>query len=228
MLPRPSTSISLPEQTVLEAPCSLKWAHIEQSLHLRAFSYQGPGYCCAARIGRHCSIGEGVQIGRQNHPTSWATTSPALYLGNSMMGVGENFAGSQDYGSYTPNNSTPPTSVQITTIGNDVWIGHGAMIRAGVTISDGAVIGAGAVVARDVPPYAVVVGNPAVIKKFRIPADLISNFLRPQWWKFAPWQLNHLDASKPEDFIRGVSDIDRSGKFEFSLIDLGRVVSFSE
>lgn len=55
------------------------------------------------------------------------------------------------------------------TIGNDVWIGAGAVICPGVTIGDGAVIGAGAVVIKDVPARSVAVGNPAkVIKK--IPA----------------------------------------------------------
>lgn len=53
------------------------------------------------------------------------------------------------------------------TIGNDVWIGNHCTILPGVTIGDGAVVGAGTVVAKDVPPYAVVVGNPQKIIKFR-------------------------------------------------------------
>lgn len=228
VLPRPGGVVNLPRMTVLEAPSSLKWAQIEYSFKLGAFSYHVSGYCCAAEIGRYCSIGEGVQIGRQNHPTSWATTSPALYLGNAMMSVGEHFAGSEDYRSYQPNNSTPPTSAQITKIGNDVWIGHGAMIRAGITIGDGVVIGAGAVVVKDVPPYAVVAGNPAVIKKFRLPAGLISHFLRLQWWKFAPWQLTHLDASRPEEFLEGVSRIDRSEEYQFTVIDLEKTMDFEQ
>lgn len=228
VLPRPNGVVNLPRATVLEAPSSLKWAQIEYSLQLGAFSYQVSGYCCAARIGRYCSMGEDVQIGRQNHPTSWATTSPALYLGSGMMNVGEHFAGSQDYRSYQPVNRTPPTAARITTIGNDVWIGHGAMIRAGVTIGDGAMIAAAAVVTKDVPPYAVVAGNPAVIKKFRLPEALIPQFLRLQWWKFAPWQLTHLDASQPEEFLDGLSRIDRSEEYEFSVIDLEKTADYEQ
>jgi acetyltransferase-like isoleucine patch superfamily enzyme len=52
-------------------------------------------------------------------------------------------------------------------IGNDVWIGANAVILKGVTIGDGAVVGAGAVVTSDVPPGAVVAGNPAKVIKMR-------------------------------------------------------------
>jgi len=62
-------------------------------------------------------------------------------------------------------------------IGNDVWIGLGAIILSGVTIGDGAVVGAGAVVSRDVPPYAVVVGSPARIIKYRFDPSLIEYLL---------------------------------------------------
>lgn len=54
------------------------------------------------------------------------------------------------------------------TIGNDVWIGGRVIILPGVTINDGVVIGAGAVVTKDVPPYAIVGGNPAKILRFRM------------------------------------------------------------
>lgn len=53
-------------------------------------------------------------------------------------------------------------------IGNDVWIGRRVMIMPGVTIGDGCVIGAGAVVAKDMPPYSIVVGNPARVVRNRL------------------------------------------------------------
>jgi acetyltransferase-like isoleucine patch superfamily enzyme len=53
------------------------------------------------------------------------------------------------------------------TIGNDCWIGAGSIILPGVNISDGVVVGANAVVTKSVPPYAIVVGNPAKIVKYR-------------------------------------------------------------
>lgn len=59
-------------------------------------------------------------------------------------------------------------------IGNDVWIGANATILKGVNIGDGAVVGAGAVVTRNVPAFAIVVGNPAKVVRFRVPAAEVS------------------------------------------------------
>lgn len=67
-------------------------------------------------------------------------------------------------------------------IGNDVWVGCHTIILGGVHIGNGAVIGAGAVVAKDVPPYAVVVGNPARVVKYRFPKDVIEKLQRIKWW----------------------------------------------
>jgi maltose O-acetyltransferase len=52
-------------------------------------------------------------------------------------------------------------------IGDDVWIGSRALLLAGANIGRGAIIGAGAVVAKDVPEWAVVVGNPARVIRLR-------------------------------------------------------------
>ena len=80
-------SVQLPKASRIEAPAGLKRTQYEHSLHLGAFSYQVSGYCFAARIGRYCSIGEAVQIGRQNHPLDWASTSPAFYLHDGLLAV---------------------------------------------------------------------------------------------------------------------------------------------
>lgn len=67
-------------------------------------------------------------------------------------------------------------------IGSDVWIGEDVHILEGVTIGHGAIIGACAVVARDVPPYAITVGNPAGIKKYRFSRHTIGVLLEAAWW----------------------------------------------
>jgi acetyltransferase-like isoleucine patch superfamily enzyme len=69
-------------------------------------------------------------------------------------------------------------------VGNDVWIGRYAKILNGVTIGDGAIVGAHAVVANNVPPYALVVGNPAIIKKYRYSSEIIEKLLRIKWWEW--------------------------------------------
>eukprot|EP01036_Dinobryon_divergens_P030789 gene30789-40088_t len=71
------------------------------------------------------------------------------------------------------------------TIGNDVWVGHGASIINGVHIDHGAVTGAYAVVRSDVPAYAIVTGNPAVVVKYRFSRDIIDKLLAIAWWDWS-------------------------------------------
>lgn len=221
VLPRnPERTVTLPSDTRLEAPCSLKWTQYEQSLSLGAFSYQVSGYCCAARIGRYCSFGENVQIGRQDHPTDWLSTSPAFYIHDRLFDLDHGFEGSMDYHKSAPPPPKAPTRVQVTQIGHDVWIGHGAMVRAGVKIGTGAIIAANAVVVKDVPPYAVVAGNPAVIKKHRLPVELIGAVLNSAWWRYAPWQLAELDISAPEAFVTQIDALQNFPAFDPTVISL--------
>lgn len=216
-------TVTLPRETRIEAPASLKWTEYAHSLHLGAFSYQVSGYCFGARIGRYCSFGEEVQIGRQNHPMAWVSTSPAFYLGDRLFDLGDGFEGSEGYHSYKFTFEGPPTRARITRIGNDVWIGHGAYVAPGVTIGDGAVIAAHAVVSRDVPAYAVVAGNPAAIKKWRLPPGLIAQMLHYKWWRYAPWQLAHLDPSEPQGFLQGVREMHDEPVFEPSVLSLAEI-----
>ncbi len=78
------------------------------------------------------------------------------------------------------------------TIGSDVWIGAHSFINCSkvVSIGDGAVIGAGAVVTKDVPPYAMVVGVPATVIKYRYPPDLVRTLLKTKWWEWPPEEIN--------------------------------------
>jgi len=71
-------------------------------------------------------------------------------------------------------------------IGNDVWVGAAALVLKGVTVGDGAVIGAGSVVTKDVPPYAIVTGNPAQIIRYRFDDATIKRLLSSTWWNREP------------------------------------------
>jgi chloramphenicol O-acetyltransferase type B len=193
----------LPSASTFEPPCSVKWMKVDHGLTMGAFSYAVSGNYIGVSIGRYTSIGESVQM-RGSHPTSFVSSSPAFYLREKLFKVGSGFEGAEQFDAYEPNLRPGAMSagIQTTRIGNDVYIGHNAYIRPGITIGDGAVIGAHAVVVKDVPPYAVVAGNPAVIKKFRVPPRIIGALLSLQWWRYAPWQLAEVDMTNPETAVR--------------------------
>lgn len=87
-------------------------------------------------------------------------------------------------------------------IQNDVWVGHGAMIMAGVTLHNGCIVAAGAVVTKDVPPYAIVGGNPAQILRYRFDADVIEALQKIAWWDWP----EELQTARREDFALPVEE----------------------
>lgn len=72
----------------------------------------------------------------------------------------------------------------IPTIGNDVWIGANVTVYSGSSIGDGAVIGGNSVVTSHIPPYAIAAGNPARVRKYRFPPEIIEKLLKYKWWDF--------------------------------------------
>jgi len=175
----------LADDFTFEPPCSVKFTTVEQACSMGAFSYIVSGFMCGVEVGRYCSFGEGVQIGRQNHPMHWLTTSPFLYQNNKdILQVNPHY--DSILLTTAPHYPTPPTQLKTTLIKNDVWIGQGAIINAGVTIHNGAVIAAGSVVTRDVPAYAIVGGNPAQLIRYRFAPTIIYQLEELKWWCATP------------------------------------------
>jgi acetyltransferase-like isoleucine patch superfamily enzyme len=161
-----------------------------------AFSYSRSKLDESVTVGRYCSIAPDVRFTLESHPVDWVTTSPALYGDGYMI---ETYA--RDRGAILASPSATAPRIEHTEIGNDVWIGAGAIIRSGVKIGDGAIIGAGAVVVRNVPPYAVVGGVPAKVIRYRFPDDIVSRMKAAAWWRFAPDVLRGLTIDDPEAFL---------------------------
>lgn len=136
------------------------------------------GYDCdvyRAKIGAFTSIANGVVIGGARHPMEWVGMSPVFYAGRDSVKA-----------KFAQHHLPPPPE---THVGNDVWIGRSAIVLSGVMIGNGAVVGAGAIVTKDVPPYAIVAGNPARIIRYRFPAPIIQKLEGIQWWNFSDERL---------------------------------------
>jgi acetyltransferase-like isoleucine patch superfamily enzyme len=143
------------------------------NVSIGAYSYVTEhGYVLNTEIGRYCSIGRECLINPQNHPMDRLVTSSIIY--NDLE-----FGWYKSFPSLEPG---PPH--KRCSIGNDVWIGARAIILSGICIGHGAVIGAGAVVAKDVPPYAIVVGSPAKVVRYRFAEDIVSELLDLRPWEY--------------------------------------------
>ena len=93
-----------------------------------------------------------------------------------------------------PKGFYPPRGKGQINIGNDVWIGRGCTLKSAnpnkpLVIGDGAVIASESVVVKNVPPYAIVGGNPAKVIKYRFPPHVIKALLRIKWWD---WSLDKI------------------------------------
>lgn len=129
--------------------------------------------------GKFCSIGPNFCCGFGLHPIFGISTSFMLYSNFNPSGI--SFVCSDDeVAKIFAEHSFQET--RITNIGNDVYIGANVLVLDGVTIGDGAVVGAGAVVTNDIPPYAVAVGVPAKVIKYRFDEITIKKLLEKKWW----------------------------------------------
>lgn len=126
-------------------------------------------------IGSFCSIARNVSIQEYNHKTDGLTT----YFINENI-LCDNYV--KDIVSNGP-----------IEIGNDVWIGTHSVILSGSKIGHGAIIGANSVVAGDIPPYAIAVGSPAKVIKFRFDPETIDKIIGLNWWD---WDVEKIKANR--------------------------------
>jgi len=147
-------------------------------------------------IGNFCSFADDVTIflGGE-HRADWITTYPFNVLDKRFTDI-----------------EGHPHSKGDVVIGSDVWIARGAVILSGVRIGDGAVVGAYALVAKDVPDYGIVGGNPAQLLRMRFSDDAISHLKEIRWWEWPDARIEravpYLQSDRIDEFVKLV----RQGK----------------
>jgi len=150
-------------------------------------------YVSDSVIGRYSLIGSRVSIGGFGHPLNYLSIG-AFQWGQNLEHWG--FPG--ELSNKFDNRLRPPQ--KSTVIGSDCWIGDNSVLLAGIKIGDGAVIGAGSVVTKDVPPFAIVVGNPAVFIRFRFDKHLIESLESKKWWEKELLELVGVDFMNPKSY----------------------------
>ncbi|MGL5027945.1 MAG: Vat family streptogramin A O-acetyltransferase [Shewanella oncorhynchi] len=134
-------------------------------------------------IGKFCAIAKDVKfiMNGANHQVSGFSTYPFYIFGNGWEKA-------------APKPEDLPFKGD-TCIGNDVWIGYNATIMPGVKIGHGAIVASQSVVTKDVPPYAVVGGNPATVIKLRFEQTVIDELVAIAWWDWPIEKITqHLEA----------------------------------
>ena len=158
-----------------------------------AYSYMRSGsrLLNVASIGRYCSIGRNVTLGEapRNHPIEWVSTS---------LSVSHQYEAPRIF----------------TEIGNDVWIGNGAVVMAGVKVGHGAIIALNAVVTKDVEPYQIVAGNPARAIRYRFNESTRAALLASRWWERDHAALRQLPFDDLDAFLSKVGGIPKQAPYK--------------
>ena len=142
-------------------------------------------------IGKYCSIAAHTRINPGNHPLDRVMLSHVSYR-SSAYGLGPDDPAFFDW--------RRESAVRL---GHDVWIGHGAIVLPGLSIGTGAAVGAGTIVTKDVPAFAVVVGNPGRVLRYRFPEGVVAALLRVAWWD---WPHDRLGAAMQDIRTLGAAE----------------------
>jgi acetyltransferase-like isoleucine patch superfamily enzyme len=166
-----------------------------------AHSYSKSAFKYGVKIGRYCSISSGVTIMPTDHPLNRLSTCGIDYA---QTAIHPQCFQKKDF-------KQKPLILEI---GNDVWIGEGAILGRNIKIGHGAVIATKAIVTKDVPPYAIVAGSPAVVKKYRFDENTRKRLLETEWWNVKPESIAHLDTTDIHAFLDGFEDLKEKGLLE--------------
>lgn len=179
-----------PTGAVIHEGCSIKdsafgaYTEVGAGSRISHSTFQDYAYCdryadiANATIGKFSNIAAFSRIGATDHPLNTASCHHFLYRSADYWADAEN-----DAAFFAHRQS------RRTTIGNDTWIGNGAMVKPEVTLGHGVVVASGAVVTKDVAPYTIVAGTPAKVLRLRQPAKIAERLIALAWWDWPHEQL---------------------------------------
>ena len=178
-----------------------------------AFSYSETDLPNTVKVGRYCSIAMGVNVFGVRHPLEWITTSSILY-DVEKDGYRSFIKARYDFGCndmeviWPEKYRLPPPKFE-----HDVWVGKDATFARNITIGTGSIVAASSVVTKDVPPYAIVGGNPAQLIRYRFDEKLIDRLLKSKWWSYSPEIFSYGNYRDPLEFVEMMESQELPVKF---------------
>ncbi|WP_281691046.1 CatB-related O-acetyltransferase [Pseudomonas sp. PARCl1] len=209
-------SLILRSKILVEPYATMQKGHF---ISVGAFSFFQSNFLPPVEIGRYSSVSWSVSVMGHDHPINHISTHPFTYRDYFQRRIKQDFGTTIAIGDFAADRGA-------VRIGHDVWIGQNALLRRGVTIGNGAVVAAGAVVVKDVPPYAIVGGNPAKIIRYRFEEKVIEKLLASQWWQYHCKDFTG-DVTNPEKFVDELGEKIELGlihPYRPALIDLGEAI----
>lgn len=177
-----SNNVTMGRHVALYGPYHISDSSIGDYTYIAMNPYMGK-----TTVGKFCSIGPNLICGWGIHPTDSISSHPMFFSSHKQNGM-------------TLSSEDKFEERKSISIGNDVFIGANVTILDGVTIGDGAIIGAGAVVSKDIPPYAVAVGSPIRIIRYRFDEETRRKLHEIKWWDF--------DEEHLQDVERMIFDVE--------------------
>ena len=191
---KPGQSLEFDDGTEVEPYCGILTGN--SVCTIGAFSYSWSRLHRRLRIGRYCSIAAGLAVPQPRHPLDKLSTASFMY--DRRFSIVR--AHIEDAGAAYDNFQANPQK-GLPEIGHDVWIGSDCTLMPGIRIGHGAVVAASATVTRDVPPYAIVGGNPARVIRMRFAETTVQALLEMRWWRFSFLDFAEMRLAEPEVFL---------------------------
>lgn len=177
-----------------------------------AFTYSYSPLPDGCRVGRYCSISTGLRFIDSSHPLDLITSSAITFRPNNDLF--KDFV-TEGLKSYAAGYRT--TNRQYPSIGNDVWIGSNVTLAMGIELGTGSVVATNSTVTKNVPPYAIVGGNPAKVIKMRFADEVIRRLLDSNWWNYNPGQVLQ-DVREPISILLEKFEAGRVDPFTFESV----------